>query len=165
MCKACHSNTINEMFAKKRVHWALLDQVGCLNCHSPHASDQEGLLSKPMMTVCGQCHSDTVERVKTAESKHPPVQEGKCTICHSPHASGQLSLIEEASVVDACSTCHEWGKHSTHPIGAKYIDKRNKNLSVTCLSCHRPHGTPYKKMMIFPTSTETCTDCHEKLKR
>jgi len=165
LCQKCHSPKINEFFSKNRVHWALLDKKGCLNCHNPHASNQEGLLKKPMMIICGQCHTDTVEKIKKAESKHPPVQEGNCTACHSPHSSDQLSLLGEASVIDVCGQCHDWKQHSMHPIGPKFTDKRNRNLTVTCLSCHRPHGTEYKRMMFFPNSTDTCTDCHEQLKR
>lgn len=165
LCKGCHSSMINTTFSNNRVHWALLDQTGCLNCHTPHTSDQPALLKKPMTATCGQCHKDTVERIKSAQSKHPPVQEGMCTVCHSPHASEQLYLLNQPSVIEVCKTCHDFQKHSAHPLGPNVVDPRNRNVRVACTSCHRAHGNEYKKMLHFPTSTELCTNCHTQLKR
>lgn len=160
LCKACHSNMINELFTKNRVHWPLLDKVGCLNCHSPHASSQEGLLKNSLIKVCGECHADAIDRQKRAETKHPPVLEGMCTNCHSPHASDSLFLFTQPSVIELCGSCHEWQSHSTHPIGEEVKDLRNKNLSVNCISCHRSHGTEYKRMLYFRTTGELCIQCH-----
>ncbi len=165
LCLGCHSNMITENMAKNQMHWPMLDRVGCLNCHTPHASAQDGLLKKPMIEVCAQCHGDTVHRLRTVETKHSPVTEGMCTSCHSPHAANQVLLLKDPSVIDLCASCHDWQKHSSHPIGADYTDPRNKNLAVNCLSCHRSHGTPYGKMMHAPSQTEMCTTCHSAFKR
>ena len=160
LCMGCHSSMINEVFTKNRVHWPLVDKTGCLNCHNPHASPEEGLLKNTLIKVCGACHSDTIDRQKIVETKHPPVKEGMCTACHSPHSSDGLFLLNQPSVIDICGSCHEWQKHSTHPIGEKFIDLRNKNLTLECLSCHRSHGTEFEKMLYFKTSTELCIQCH-----
>ncbi|MDA3786764.1 MAG: cytochrome c3 family protein [Deltaproteobacteria bacterium] len=165
LCLGCHSNMINENMAKNQMHWPMLDRVGCLNCHTPHASAQDGLLKKPMTEVCAQCHGDTVHRLRTVETKQSPVTEGMCTSCHSPHAANQVLLLKEPSVIDLCASCHDWQKHSSHPIGADYTDPRNENLAVNCLSCHRSHGTPYGKMLHAPSQTEMCTTCHSAFKR
>ncbi|MCK9294766.1 MAG: hypothetical protein M0P70_06745 [Desulfobulbaceae bacterium] len=165
LCRGCHSNMINEALAKNRLHWPLLDRNGCLNCHNPHASDQEALLAAPMTDVCGRCHSDTITKQKTAKSKHPPVEEGTCMACHSAHSSDQVLLLNKPSVIDVCGECHDWQKHSTHPIGDAAKDPRNPNLTVTCLSCHRSHGTDADKMLLSPTQTEMCTKCHKEFRR
>ena len=44
-------------------------------------------------------------------------------------------------------------------------DGRNRNFGVDCLSCHRAHGTEYKHLALYATSTELCTKCHEQYKR
>ncbi len=165
LCRGCHSNMINEALAKNRLHWPLLDRNGCLNCHNPHASDQDALLAAPMTDVCGRCHSDTITKQKTAKSKHPPVEEGTCMACHSAHSSDQVLLLNKPSVIDVCGECHDWQKHSTHPIGDEAKDPRNPNLTVTCLSCHRSHGTDADKMLLSPTQTEMCTKCHKEFRR
>lgn len=165
LCRGCHSRMVNETFGKNQLHWALVGKKGCLACHSPHATSEAALLKGPTISVCGECHSDTVQRQETSVAKHEPVMNGECEVCHSIHASDVPLLLANPSVNDLCGTCHSWGKHSSHPIGEKYADMRNRNLTVNCLSCHRSHGTPYKKLNPFATSTDLCVQCHERQKR
>lgn len=61
LCRGCHSSMMNDTFNKNRVHWPLVDKVGCLNCHEPHASPQKKLLMGDMKSLCEKCHSDTME--------------------------------------------------------------------------------------------------------
>lgn len=165
LCRGCHSKTVNEMFAKNRLHLPVLGKDGCLNCHTPHASPQRGLLKDAPTKICATCHADTIQRQERSITKHQPVKEGMCTACHSPHASDNALLFTQASTIDLCGQCHDWQKHATHPIGEKVKDKRNKNLSMQCLSCHRAHGTEFKHMFPVATVTELCTQCHVEYKR
>lgn len=164
LCRGCHSNMINETFSKNRVHWSLLGKKSCLNCHNPHASVENSLLKSPLIDLCGKCHSDAIERQERSQTKHPPIKEGKCTKCHSHHGSDNIFLLNQP-VIDLCGTCHDWQKHSTHPIGEKVKDPRNKNLNVSCLSCHRSHGTENKHFIYFSQISEMCTQCHIQYKR
>ncbi len=165
LCRGCHNSKVNDMFSQNRLHWPVLGKDGCLNCHSPHASSQQGLLNAPMIQLCGKCHADTLARQEQSPTKHEPIKEGMCTVCHSPHASNNVLLTTQASTIELCGQCHDWQKHSTHPIGEKIVEKRNKNLTMGCLSCHRSHGTEYKHMIPFATITELCTQCHVEYKR
>jgi len=165
LCRGCHNNMVNEMFAKNRLHLPVLGKDGCLNCHSPHASPQPKLLKDTPVQLCGQCHQDTIQRQERSITKHDPVKEGMCTACHSPHASDNELMFTKETTIELCGQCHDWQKHSTHPIGAKVIDKRNKNLTVQCLSCHRSHGTEYPHMLPTATVTELCTQCHREYRR
>jgi predicted CXXCH cytochrome family protein len=165
LCRGCHNNMVNEMFAKNRLHLPVLGKDGCLNCHSPHASPERPLLKAALIPLCGSCHADTIQRQDKSITKHEPVREGVCTVCHSPHASNNVLLFTQASTIELCAQCHDWQKHSTHPIGEKVIDKRNKNLTLQCLSCHRSHGTEFKHMLPFATTSELCTQCHVEYKR
>lgn len=165
LCRGCHNRMVNEMFAKDRLHLPVVGKNGCLNCHSPHASPEKGLLKETQIKLCGTCHADTIQRQVNSITKHEPVAEGLCTVCHSPHASDNTLLFAQPSTSELCGLCHDYSKHSTHPIGEKVIDRRNKNLTMQCLSCHRAHGTEYKHMLPTATVSELCTQCHVEYKR
>jgi predicted CXXCH cytochrome family protein len=156
---------VNDTFGKSRLHGALMGEKACGTCHAPHASREKTLLREPMLQLCGRCHADSIERQRKSPTKHPPIAEGRCTQCHSPHASDNDYLMPSADVKEVCGKCHEWQKHSTHPIGDKVIDPRNRNLSVQCLSCHRSHGTEFKHMFYYATVSELCTQCHIQYQR
>jgi len=173
LCRECHKTMANQTFTKKRVHWPVVDSVSCLHCHGPHATKEQKLLKDPQLQVCGECHADTVE-LQEASKKNPnndklcePVKTGNCTSCHSPHAADNVLLVNEASIsFDICARCHQWETHSTHPIGEKFIDIRDKNLSVTCLSCHRACGTGNNPAMLtFSSTYELCIQCHVERRR
>jgi len=173
LCRDCHRDMVAETLEKNRVHWPLVDDVGCLNCHSPHATKEKKLLHGPPIEVCGRCHGDTVElqELSKKNSKNEklcePIKTGNCITCHSPHAADKVLLIAQPSIsVDLCGRCHEWQTHSTHPIGEKVIDQRNKNLTLGCLSCHKACGTSNKPFMMPVDSVyELCIQCHVELKR
>ncbi len=183
LCRGCHATMVNDAFNKRRVHWAVVDKTGCLNCHNPHAARQPKLLKADEATLCVRCHPDTRDwqtkladtakqqaaasksRVEKGALTHDPVQQGMCTSCHSPHAANATRLLRQDSVIELCGGCHDWLKHNSHPVGDKFRDGRNKNLSVDCLSCHRSHGTGNRYMLTFPTSSELCVQCHKQLKR
>jgi predicted CXXCH cytochrome family protein len=165
LCRGCHNAMMNETFARNRLHWPLTDKISCQNCHTPHASKARGLLKGPQLSLCGSCHGDTIERQAKSLVKHPPVQEGSCSKCHRPHSSNNVFLLDNATTIDLCGTCHDWQKHSTHPIGEKVIDKRNKNLTMDCTSCHRSHGSEFKRLAHYDIKMDLCLQCHEKFQR
>jgi predicted CXXCH cytochrome family protein len=96
---------------------------------------------------------------------HKPIQEGTCSACHSFHGSDSPFLMKQASMINLCGTCHDWLKHTSHPMGEKVADSRNKNMKMDCLSCHRSHGTGYRYLMPFATTTDLCVQCHKQMKR
>jgi len=183
LCRGCHNTMMNETLGKNRVHWPLVDQTGCVHCHEPHASAQKKLLRVEEANLCGTCHKDTMDWQASLAAKekqekaalkgrpergaftHQPVQGGGCATCHLPHASDNDHLMSQASVVEGCGACHDWLKHTSHPMGEKYSDPRNKNLKLDCLSCHRAHGTGYRYLIPFPTVTDLCVQCHKRFTR
>ena len=165
LCRGCHYDMVNATLSKNRIHWPVVDKRGCLNCHSPHASKGSALLKQDSLkTVCGSCHTDTIARQEKALSKHNPVEAGMCTTCHSPHASDSVLLLNQP-VIELCTGCHDFSRHSSHPIGERAIDPRNKNLTLDCLSCHKSHGSEQKRLAHFQFGTELCVQCHEQMKR
>ena len=165
LCRGCHSDMMNATFGRNRIHWPLLDKASCGNCHAPHAARQDALLRGTMKTLCNSCHQDTARRQEASLTKHKPIQDGECTKCHLPHSSNSVYLLDNTNVIDLCGSCHEWMKHSTHPIGDNVIDKRNKNLSLDCLSCHRSHGTEFRWFTYLNPKIDLCVQCHVEFKR
>ena len=165
LCRGCHADMMNETFGKNRIHWALVDKASCQNCHNPHASKQDALLRDTMKTLCNSCHPDVARRQEASLTKHKPIQDGECAKCHRPHSSDFVSLLDNTNVVNLCGSCHEWMKHSSHPIGDNVVDQRNRNLSLDCLSCHRSHGTEHKYFAYYNTKMDLCVQCHTGFKR
>jgi predicted CXXCH cytochrome family protein len=174
LCRECHRDAVDAIFAKSRVHWPLTDKIGCLNCHNPHGSKQKNLIEKSTRETCGKCHEDTVRlqqwSINNPKNKNlcEPVKNGSCTTCHAPHAADSTLLMPQRSLIgnQICGKCHKWETHSTHPIGAKVIDPRDKNLTVECLSCHKACGTGNKpNMMPFETTYDLCIQCHPERRR
>lgn len=173
LCKQCHRDSVDAIFTKNRVHWPLMDKTGCLNCHSPHGSRQKNLLEKSVRETCGKCHEDTVKLQQWSISNPKntnlcePVKTGSCSSCHAPHSADNVLLIPKASIsIEICGECHKWETHSTHPIGEKVIDPRDKNLTVECLSCHKACGTGNKpNMMPFETTYDLCIQCHPERRK
>jgi predicted CXXCH cytochrome family protein len=165
LCRGCHAGMVNETFGRNRIHWPLIDKGSCQNCHNPHASRQDALLRDTMKNLCNSCHQDTARRQETSLTKHKPIQDGECTKCHLPHSSNSVSLLDNTNVINLCGSCHEWMKHSTHPIGDNVVDQRNRNLSLDCLSCHRSHGSEFKGFTYFNPKMDLCVQCHVDFKR
>jgi predicted CXXCH cytochrome family protein len=176
-CKQCHQDATSPhpldtraagselCLAKNRVHWPVIDHQACANCHVPHASAVDALLREPVKPLCAGCHPDAIARQDASLTKHPPIDEGECTLCHSPHASDVVFLLQAENEIELCGGCHDWQKHSSHPIGESVVDPRNANLSVDCGSCHRTHGSSFKHFAHDDPSAALCVGCHEQFRR
>ena len=163
LCKDCHAQKLAGMLERSRVHWPLA-QGECLACHAPHAAKQRGLVKADLVSVCGACHADTVRRQELSPTRHEPVAAGACTRCHDPHGSGAPLLLGALDATALCQSCHDWQKHANHPLGSRFRDPRNPNLTVTCLTCHRAHGTEYEHLTPYP-GKDLCMSCHTGLRR
>jgi predicted CXXCH cytochrome family protein len=165
LCADCHAGAVEAAMGSVRLHWPVAEGPACLNCHNPHASDQQGLLARPEGALCGSCHQDTVARQARSATKHPPIEDGSCGACHAPHASNGTFLLAASNEIDLCATCHDWQRHSSHPIGENVVDPRNPNLRLTCASCHRSHGSPHKALSLWDPKMELCVQCHTQFGR
>jgi predicted CXXCH cytochrome family protein len=164
LCRPCHAKTMKVMLNRNHVHAAVLSEDACLNCHVPHASSNGKLLRGNMTEVCGRCHADTIARYRQSPTKHKPVAD-KCGKCHNPHSSNNPLLFKFEDALTTCGSCHQWSKHTSHKVGKKYKDPRNPNLIIDCLSCHLGHGSEYKRLIPFVSTSALCTECHSELRR
>lgn len=165
LCRGCHSEVVNQALARDRIHWPVADASGCLTCHNPHASTEKGLLVEPTTLLCGECHAAALDQLASAATRHGPVADGDCSACHEPHAADNVFLLATADVATLCGECHDWGAHSSHPLGPEVVDQRNPNLTVDCLSCHRPHGSAHKALAHLDPGGPLCVQCHEQMSR
>ncbi|MBO8127497.1 MAG: cytochrome c3 family protein [Firmicutes bacterium] len=80
------------------------EQIPCLGCHLPHASDYDSLTKLPGDELCVACHSGYTPHHFLSFGS---VKQGelKCVDCHEPHGMpGNKRLLVEKNI---CSMCHQ----------------------------------------------------------
>src|SRR3546814_15418582 len=77
----------------------------CLNCHTPHGSNQHALLVAPVPMLCQQCHSHT---------RHP-------NDMFNEQMLGNTMSPDERLMVRGCLTCHSQIHGSNNPAGPRFI--------------------------------------------
>lgn len=102
--------------------------------------------------VCTDCHSDLV----SGSVKHPDL-ETSCDLCHAstgeehPGDAKGFSLADE--MPSLCYMCHD-------DLGAmEYV--HYPVSEGDCMSCHSPHSTERKGLLINELSDNICLDCHD----
>jgi len=128
LCYECHTQFKEEMQGTTSRH-KLLSQSNrsCVECHDPHAADQEYVLKKPVQDLCLGCHVAPPDRttpgkvvrsmpsmdVNTSERQylklssryvHEPAKKS-CLLCHDAHGS-EFPKELLAPVRDLCMNCH-----------------------------------------------------------
>jgi predicted CXXCH cytochrome family protein len=154
-CLECHSEIRDQSMA---VHNHLTSAMGnsCVNCHSPHASDNPKLFKTKLEHVCRECHRDTFKNYVDKLHSHPST--GSCANCHQVHGSNHLAMLK-GNGNQVCSECHKTQGQFTHPVGEGVFDPRT-GMVLTCVTCHYPHGTDYQYNLKLEGSKELCIQCH-----
>ncbi len=136
LCYTCHDKA---KFTRKNVH-AAIPAVGCTMCHAPHASAYESLLSGSVNNVCKSCHVN------------------KTTGVHIVALPG--GKIHPISGIDP-STVKKWVK-VPDPKNPKFEidvpDPKNPGKEITCVSCHDPHSSDFRKLFV---QDRICKKCHK----
>lgn len=147
LCLMCHDN-VN---TKKNIHYPIEDG-NCIDCHSPHSSDNSFLLNDaPTSNICFTCHDKEI----TENSKaHAPYSQGDCSACHDPHQSN-FKVFLKKETTELCVSCHkgvqeEMKKENIHP------------PAEDCLNCHKAHVSK-NKYLLDEKVTDNCYSCHEQL--
>lgn len=144
LCFSCH-----EMKVKKTLHQPSKDGQ-CLDCHSPHSSNNKSLLiQKKVSGLCNRCHD---LGIKEEDVVHNPVSGGRCNKCHDPHQSDFNSFLSQ-EMPGLCFKCHET------------VDEEMKLKTIhtpakeNCSKCHNPHSA--KESYLLPDSIPNlCFTCH-----
>jgi len=155
LCLTCHD-------APTRGHEIPGSEKGaCVACHTPHAASTEILIRAREAEVCLACHEGVKARRERSEAHHPPMNgTSDCTFCHQLHTGAPPTFLKKQDVLETCSTCHGGHSEFSHPMGKGVADPSHPGKYVDCLSCHDPHGTPYKAFLLADPTRDLCVRCH-----
>lgn len=157
LCITCHEDPrapTASAGSGLRVHVPVADG-DCVDCHSPHASDETGLLKASQPDLCGSCHAES-QKARDAKAPHEPAR-GECSACHLPHA-GPAGLLK-ASAPALCETCHaQVAEQTARPV------PHPPATEGACLTCHDPHGSDHAGSLAEAPAA-LCGSCHEDLTR
>lgn len=157
LCISCHT-TIMESFNQQFNH-ILPNSNGsfCFNCHTPHASQQAGLVRGYPGEVCQKCHAGKFVRRENSRHLHPDAD--RCLDCHQLHGAEKPAMLKGGDD-QACIDCHEKHNNFNHPTGDATHDPRN-GQAMTCISCHDPcNGTLYQYNLRGTSDKGLCIQCH-----
>ena len=171
LCLSCHDEKKELIASSPSVHKAVTEKKFCVNCHSPHSSDNKKLLVAPRKVLCLSCHNKAVkedgtpainfEKLMKSKTLHPPFEDCEKT-CHNPHAGTDRRMLNTtflsnsyvAVVSDSFALC--WECHGADMIekpktkGATNFRNGEDNLhwvhvngakGRSCMMCHSPHAT------------------------
>ncbi|PLX14474.1 MAG: hypothetical protein C0597_09990 [Marinilabiliales bacterium] len=167
----CHGDIEEATRNSKFVHAVMNDENACSKCHSPHGSDERGIILQQEKELCLSCHGRTYttesgktenikQKLKEGNTIHAPADES-CIICHSPHASNYVSVLKsnfpEGNYAEAkpenfaiCFECHDpdlLTAEFTEYTGFRHGNKNMHFLHISgekgrsCNTCHDSHGT------------------------
>jgi DmsE family decaheme c-type cytochrome len=152
-CLECHGDRREHAFAASSVHAG--NDVGCLDCHSPHhAREEQHLLVKEQTELCYGCHAST--RAEFSNPFHHRVNEGlvRCSDCHNVHGTGGLRQLREVAGGDAvCFKCHA---EKQGPFVYEHMPVKTDG----CTSCHTPHGSNNPRFLRVSQVNLLCLQCH-----
>ncbi len=144
----------------------------CEACHGPGGAHVQALGMKPAGIVVFGPHSPTPVAKQNAMclSCHKNVQHAwltsahaandvSCADCHRIHAAIDPVRMQ-ASEASVCAKCHQsvvaqFRMPYHHPV---------PEGTMTCSSCHDPHGSLGPDMLVKSTVNETCTSCHTRMR-
>lgn len=168
LCYTCHDLMQESISRSKIVHGPINDIKSCVNCHSPHSTNEAKLLKKESKELCLSCHNKPIEtknhkipnikqKVTTAKVIHAAVEDG-CITCHKPHSSDNKNLLadnfpsNEYTVVNPdsfalCFNCHD----------AAMIEKP----TTTDATSFRNNSKNLHFLHVNGNKGRSCTLCHD----
>jgi predicted CXXCH cytochrome family protein len=130
----------------------------CSACHGPHGSAlAKLLLASPAQALCVRCHKDPAldSAGQPWAVPHPALDDG-CPSCHLPHVAPAARLLAKPQA-PLCTSCHE--DKNLGPDGQPWVTPHPPVAEGLCVSCHRPHGSRERALLVKP-GNELCLACH-----
>ncbi|MFP7753977.1 cytochrome c3 family protein [Thermodesulfobacteriota bacterium B35] len=167
LCFGCHVNK-KKLLQKKYVHgpYAIGD---CTVCHDPHGDAYKyQLWADGRAGLCVGCHSDKKRSLRKSLGffSHGIIEGSGCIACHDPHASDNRFQLYRP-INQLCVSCHVGlqGISKGHPVGNHPLqgvpDPRRRGRTFACSSCHNPHGSRYRYLLIGDVlGGHVCSKCH-----
>ena len=154
ICQTCHADGHPNFERSQHAQ----NRVGCLNCHSIHASTSKAdLLKVDQPNLCYTCHKGP--RIQFDQAFHHKVNEGlmSCSDCHNPHGTfrdAQLRTTPDQNAI--CAKCHI---DTLGPFAYEHPVVRTNG----CMYCHSPHGSPNPRMLRVSVVNTLCLQCHSSI--
>lgn len=147
LCATCHE-------AKKDsvLHKPYRDGQ-CLICHDPHTSNFPRQVRAETNLLCLSCHGVNQPDVKVNREVETVSLLGRQTLA--------LEDYRQAVKIGLDRSGTRGHPIMGHPITGK--DPRQKDATISCLSCHAPHSSPAAKLLPadIKAETELCGECHQ----
>jgi DmsE family decaheme c-type cytochrome len=149
-CLGCHSGAHPDFDRSPHAK----ANVGCITCHSIHASKEETLLKAAQPTLCFQCHAD--QKSQFDMPFHHKVNEGlvKCSDCHDVHGTFEKSNLRSRNDSNLiCTKCHT-------EMRGPFVYEHTPVKGEGCMGCHTPHGSQNARLLNMPNINVLCNQCH-----
>lgn len=148
-CLSCHRDQRSHFNAARSLH--RLSDVGCLDCHSPHATNTN-MLAREGADQCGSCHQNIVAQFDLPRA-HPLGNRGEeCTSCHDPHGARTL----RTSLTARNATCNQCHFEKAGP----FVFAHDVTMVDGCNACHTVHGSSNRHLLTHETQVNLCYQCH-----
>ena len=156
LCLPCHS------LSKDKVLHPPYKQGECIVCHSPHASDFPNHMWASVQDTCLGCHARS--RLKVDAKQNTSTVPWGITLTFA-----QIQGLQYLGLNPALTANHPV---EGHPVSGPNTALGPNAPPITCLSCHRAHGsnfahllpkTPPDPTMPLCKSCSLCVDCHRNM--
>jgi DmsE family decaheme c-type cytochrome len=140
LCYGCHTG-VRSAAALRSHHPINEGRTACVDCHQPHGSSNEAMLTEPSLNdTCYSCHA---EKRGPFLFEHQPVTED-CSTCHDPHGTINDALLT-ARAPFLCQQCHSTAFHPSQlnsGSGLPGAGGSQTMLGRNCMNCHaQVHGS------------------------
>jgi DmsE family decaheme c-type cytochrome len=152
-CLTCHAYGNEHANFLRSSH--LSNDVGCLDCHSPHhAKEPAKLLITGQPQLCYGCHTEV--RAEFSRPFRHRVSQGllECTDCHNEHGGFAPKQLRTSDAQDqVCFKCH---REKKGPFVFEHVPVKTEG----CTSCHTPHGSTNPRLLKVSQVNLLCLQCH-----
>lgn len=152
-CLGCHQYGEEHSNFARSVH--LQNNVGCTDCHDPHATKEtQFLMREKQPLLCYSCHLETKQQF--VRPYHHRVNEGliRCSDCHNPHGGFIARQLRATASQDAvCFKCHS-------EKAGPFVYEHPPVKTEGCVFCHTPHGSSNPRLLKRSQINLLCLECH-----
>lgn len=152
-CLDCHTYGEEHSNFARSAH--NLNDVSCVDCHSPHhAGQKQFLLVKSQPQLCFTCHLE-VKPEFNRPFRHR-VNEGllQCSDCHNQHGGFLTKQTRSTAAQDeVCFKCHA-------DKSGPFVFEHEPVKTEGCVACHTPHGSSNPRLLKRSQVNLLCLECH-----